>query len=280
MKCNLIIPGFPKCGSTSLCHYLDHHSDIHMSIKKEPHYFSRDSVYERGSSWHDQLFDNSNRKAHIFGEASTSYAYDEKALSRIKSDLPNVKLILILRDPVERLLSHYKWLRSLGYENKTLKDALNEERSNEYSAEVYDRGTYKTYLRASSYSKYVPYILDEFGIDRVRLIRSEDLLRTPLKVINDCYSFLGVSPMHQMHEIKANMTSDQKKQNYWGLDKVSGIFPKKLKGKFVTSAYLKLLKMLGKSSVGKIIIDPEDVIMVQELLKADTAYYKELFECA
>lgn len=277
MKCNLIIPGFPKCGTTSLRDYLDLHPDIHMSPQKEPHYFSRDSVYERGSDWYEKLFESANPKAHIFGEASTSYAYDKKALGRIKSDLPNVKLILILRDPVERLLSHYRWLRSLGYEKKTLQDALNEEGNTEYSADVFDRGTYKTYLRASSYSKYVPYILDEFGIERVLLIRSKDLLHNPLQEMNKCYDFLGLPRMNDINYIAANKTSDQLKQNYWGLDYLAKFLPESIKKRINIRWYLRLLKRLGKSKAKSAIIESQEILMIRNMLAEETGYFKQLF---
>lgn len=277
MKCNLIIPGFAKCGTTSLRDYLDLHPEIHMSPKKEPHYFSRDSVYDKGPIWYDQLFDKSNPKSHIFGEASTSYAYDKKALGRIKRDLPNVKLILVLRDPVERLLSHYRWLCSLGYENKPLQDALNEESNTEYSAEVFHRGTYKTYVRASNYSEYVPYILDEFGIERVHLVRSVDLLQNPQQEINKCYDFLNLPRMNNIQHIETNKTSDQKKQNYWGLDYVAACFPKSIKKRLGIQWYLWLLKRLGKSTVEPAIVDSREISIIKNMLTEDTDYFNQLF---
>lgn len=79
MKCNLVVAGFAKCGTTSLHKYLDLHPRICMSSRKEPHYFSLKAAYAKGSGWYDSLFDHSTAESTLFGESSTSYSTWEPA---------------------------------------------------------------------------------------------------------------------------------------------------------------------------------------------------------
>ncbi len=104
-----LILGSPKCGTTALARLLDAHPDVAMSTPKEPHFF--DAHYERGfehyATW----------PAHgIAGEATPSYLLVPYVAERIKADLPDAKLIAILRHPVERAFSSWWMFHARGME--------------------------------------------------------------------------------------------------------------------------------------------------------------------
>lgn len=100
--------GAQRAGSSWLAEVLAGHPDICMPTK-EIHYFDRN--YDKGSEWYRAMFRSCAEKALISGEFTPRYMFDERAASRLSRDFPDVKLICVLRDPVERLMSHYRWAR-------------------------------------------------------------------------------------------------------------------------------------------------------------------------
>ncbi len=214
MKCNLIIPGFPKCGTTSLHMYLDLHPYICMSKNKEPHFFSHNDYYSLGTKWYDTLFDQSKGTGGIkyFGEASTSYCYDEIALKRIKSRIEEPKIIILMRDPLNRLVSHYNWLWANYLESRPLLQAIYEEKNKGYDVHksFNNSGTYATYLRGSNYSTFIPLIEDILGQDRILCIKSESLLKKPSDILSKCFAFLGLESIKINKNISANKTRNVK----------------------------------------------------------------------
>jgi hypothetical protein len=103
---NLIVVGAAKCGTTSLYRYLSMHPDITMSRGKEVKFFQNPGCLDRLDVY-ETFFD---RDAPVRGEASTVYSYYplvNGVPARIRAAIPDVKLVYMVRDPVERLLSHY-----------------------------------------------------------------------------------------------------------------------------------------------------------------------------
>ena len=84
-KCNLVVPGFAKSGTSSLHDYLNLHPDICMSSPKECHFFAINNKYENGCEFHNKIFSYSSDKALFYGESSTIHSLWEPALKRIKN---------------------------------------------------------------------------------------------------------------------------------------------------------------------------------------------------
>lgn len=95
--CNLIVPGFPKCGTSSLHEYLDQHPSINMSFSKESHYFSRDEIWEKGVDYHNSLFTKISKKEKYYGDSSTTYCLSEPAIERIRAHLVTPKVVFVLQ---------------------------------------------------------------------------------------------------------------------------------------------------------------------------------------
>jgi hypothetical protein len=126
MKRNLIVPGFAKSGTTSLHEYLALHPDICMSNPKETNFHIR-ANWQRGEDWYNSLFRDEGRARLWYGESSTAYSVWEPALERIKKCLHQPRFIVMLRHPVQRLISHYKWFWARNLESRLLLKALREE---------------------------------------------------------------------------------------------------------------------------------------------------------
>jgi len=155
-----IIAGAAKAGTYTLWYYLKQHPQISMSEAKEPKYFC-DPNYEKGISFYESFFEGCDNEPAI-GEASVEYMADPDSPQRIKSLLPNVKLIFALRNPVERAWSHY-WYRHLrGQEPRSFD-------------EVVAGGKDEFPIRYGMYFRQIKIFSKHFPIDNICFVISERL---------------------------------------------------------------------------------------------------------
>ena len=198
---NFLIIGAAKSGTTALYRYLKQHPDIFMSERKEPHFFSftNETKMTRGPgdyvktaitdfNLYCKLFDSVKNEIAI-GEASPTYIYIKGTAERIYSILPNVKLLAILRNPVDRAFSAYMHQVRDGYEDsKDFKEALSKE--NERIKNNW--GPIWHYVNAGYYyEQLIPYF-NSFNKDNIKIIIYDDFVKNPIKEIKNIYSFLGV----------------------------------------------------------------------------------------
>lgn len=115
--------GAQRAGSSWLAEVLAGHPDICMPTK-EIHYFDRN--YDKGIDWYRARFQRCGNDALVTGEFTPRYMFDERAASRLTRDCPKAKLICVLRDPVERLVSHYKWARHKKAFRGTIEEFIEE----------------------------------------------------------------------------------------------------------------------------------------------------------
>src|SRR5438309_7032494 len=182
------IIGAAKAGTTSLHHYLDQHPEIQMSAIKEPHFFAGpenglpfppERVADRGA--YERLFDP---RFAVRGEASPSYTNFPRRSGvpeRIKELVPDAKLIYLVRDPIERTLSHYQHAVAAGRETRSLQEAL--------------RGLAdpNCYLACHSlYGRQLELYLRCFPGDDVRVVDQAELLRDRGATLRELFGFLGV----------------------------------------------------------------------------------------
>lgn len=214
---NFLIIGAQKAGTTALHFYLKQHPQIYMSPVKEPHFFTNEggklesqgstseklnlsSIADVEAYWRQNrssctdieayraLFGGVSNETAI-GESSTLYLYSSKAPERIQHTIPNVKLIAMLRDPVERAYSAFLYLVRDGKEPLTdFAQALQEEeiriRSNwEPNWHYRQRGLYHAQLK-----RY----FDRFDRGQVRVYLYEDFNANPIDTLQDIFRFLGV----------------------------------------------------------------------------------------
>jgi len=176
---NLIIIGAQKCGTTSLHNYLDAHPEISMSRRKETDFFVLQSGnWDRGLDWYVSQFDP---RAKTRGEASTSYTNlpaSAGTADRIRSVVPGAKLIYLVREPLDRMVSHYLQRRALGLERRPLSEALSDPR-----APYVTRSCYATQLRP---------FLDLFPREQILVETNERLLRERQTTLRGIFEFLDV----------------------------------------------------------------------------------------
>jgi len=110
MKPHFLLIGAMKCGTTSMCGILEQHPGIFISRPKEPNFFSFERKYSRGWDWYQGLFTKA-KPEQVSGEGSVSYsitgAYPQ-VVERVKRHLPEIKIIYMVRDPIQRIESEYR----------------------------------------------------------------------------------------------------------------------------------------------------------------------------
>lgn len=195
---NFFIVGAAKAGTTSLHAYLSVHPQVFMPSLKEPHYFADFElspefdnflpVIRRRRDYQD-LFKDSGGFAAI-GEASPSYLCDAEAAERIKSAIPNAKIIISLRNPVERAYSHYLMDFNRGSESLPFEQAL------EFDLARQEKGWGKSsqYIELGLYARQVKSFVDTFGRERVYVVLFEDLVRDTRATMQGIARFLGIDP--------------------------------------------------------------------------------------
>lgn len=128
-----IIAGAHKAGTTSLYSYLSQHPEIYMSPIKEPHFFIMNFLPPRRPNNPDTdpvhslpeymgLFENTNKR--VRGEASTGYYCNRAAIEWINKVIPSVKIIVLLRNPIDRAVSDFFYQKSIGAENRAFEQAM------------------------------------------------------------------------------------------------------------------------------------------------------------
>ncbi|MEM9923671.1 MAG: sulfotransferase domain-containing protein [Cyanobacteria bacterium P01_D01_bin.50] len=176
---NLIIIGAMKCGTTSLHHYLNLHPEICMSRDKELDFFIEEKNWSRGIKWYKSHFVG---QAKIYGESSpnyTRYPIWKGIPLRMFSVIPETKLIYIVRNPIERIISHYVHLYADSKENRDIEEALAELDGNQY-------------IERSKYFLQLEQYLEFFSDSNILIITSEELSNFPQKTLKKVFQFLQV----------------------------------------------------------------------------------------
>jgi|GEM_PF-4966596 len=200
---NFIMPGTAKAGTSFLLKYLRQHPDIYLPKSNELYFHSNlknfNGPHDRSSEKKQTLSLKNyidNFKMHtgqkVIGEFATDYLYDYKeSIKSIKKILgEDVKVIIILRNPIERTFSQYKHMVSKFHESLNFWDALYAEEKRKRQKW---RWTYQ-YIQVSMYYEQVKAYLKAFN--NVHIVIYEDLKVNPIVTINNIYRFLEVEQVH------------------------------------------------------------------------------------
>ena len=201
-RLGFLIVGVQKGGTSALASFLYQHPEICMAVPKEVHLFdapdySRDWTPARIDARYRPCFAHCDEGT-LRGKATPIYVFLPAVAGELKRYNPELKLIVLLRDPVERAISHYYMERNRDKEHLPLWLALLAEpfrlRRREDTAHVDSHLCRHSYRRRGLYSRQIRNPYRHFDPDRVLLVRSEDLLHRHDAVLRRVFAFLGVSP--------------------------------------------------------------------------------------
>lgn len=179
---DFIIIGAAKCATTSIYMHLRRHAKLNMSKPKETNFFSWDEHYQRGWSWYEQCFSRTDM-SYKSGEASPTYSDRVSwptTVRRIASAIPEVKIVYVVRNPLERTASHWRMLtRDCAY-TPSFQKALKQK---EYRPFLQERSKY--WFQINAYRDFFP-------DDRIKVVFFEDFKEDPLSTLNELMDFIGV----------------------------------------------------------------------------------------
>jgi hypothetical protein len=194
---DFIIGGAPRSGTTWLCELLDRHPDVYMAkpLAPEPKFFLRDDEYAKGLRYYSERWFAAPDAAKMAGEKSTDYLESAMAAARIAHDLPHVKLIFILREPVSRAYSNYLWSRMNGLEQEDFPTALRLEAQRE--RELPERLKFTrpfSYFSRGLYADLLEPYCSRFSERQLLVARFEDIIERPAALAETVQRFIGVTP--------------------------------------------------------------------------------------
>jgi len=205
---DFIIIGAQRCGTTSLYNYVADHPAVASAFMKETHFF--DLHFSRGLGWYRAHFPTAARRLAaqkirhtrlVVGEATPYYLFYPHAARRVRKAVPNAKLIVLLRNPVDRAYSHYHHEVSMGVETASFEDAIAREEAllPEETAKVLADEGYRSfahfhysYVARGLYADQVERWASLFCRDRLLIIKSEEFYADPAAVVGQVFQFLDL----------------------------------------------------------------------------------------
>jgi hypothetical protein len=199
---DFLILGAQKAGTTALYAYLRRHPGITGPSWKEVSFFDRH--YARGEAWYRGNFPNKLRaRGGLVGEASPSYVFHPLGPERVRGLVPEAKLIVLVRNPVDRAFSHYQHEVALGREPLSFEEALeaeDERLRGEVERMLADPRYFShawwnyTYQARGRYAEQLERWLEVFPREQLLIVPSEDLGSDPAGTYGRVLEFLGAPP--------------------------------------------------------------------------------------
>ena len=226
---DFIIIGYHKCGTTSLYDYLCQHPNIGKASRKEIHYF--DLAYARGTGWYKTYFPTifskqkiewKTKQKFLTGEASPLYVIHPFAAERIHKLIPNVKIIILLRNPTDRAYSHFQHAKIAKQEFSTFEECLSDDNkrwnilnNRLKNDEIHDYNVKHVQMPYKSFGKYIDHIKHWYEIfhkEQILILKLDDLENNLNDTLKKTFEFL---------EIPYFKIKDKEKKNVRNYDKMN-----------------------------------------------------------
>ncbi len=252
---DFLLIGAQKCGTTSLYHYLVEHPYIVSASRKQMHFF--DNNFDKGIIWYrthfpsyfyKYYFRQRRKQDFITGEATPYYIFHPLAARRISQMVPQAKLMLILRNPVDRAYSHYNHEMRKGTETISFAEALDKEAerlAGEKEKMIADGNYYSFNYQRHSYQARGVYAdqmeewLKYFPLEQFLILKSEDFYKNPTATLQEILAFL------KLPERSDFKLSDYKNYNEGGYGKMESAMRERLVQYFYPHNQ-RLYKIIGR----------------------------------
>lgn len=218
---DVFLVGAAKAGTTSIYNYFKKHPDIFVSPIKEPNFFSTDILTEnfsaiykkntfldvdnyfsqnelpdiqlsfvRKAEQYERLFEKASN-GQLKAECSTSYLYSKMAAKEIFNVNPDAKILIVLRNPVDRCVSHYQMALRYGHTSLPLMKAINKD----LAAKKKGWGISELFVDLSMYTEQLERYLTVFPFEQIKILFYEDLKRNTVQFYQELSLFLGIAFM-------------------------------------------------------------------------------------
>lgn len=190
-KINTFLIGAQKAGSTTLYSWLAQHPEIEApDWLKDLHFFTSEEYYPKGTDWLEDKYNDPKATVHLHSAVNYIFRAEETA-QKIKKYNPEAKIILVLRDPVKRAFSAYKFFKKLEKEQRSFEEALQDEKEGKFDT-LQEKDDY-AYMAHGFYAEQISTWLSYFKKRQVLILIYEELFANPQGYLKQIFSFLELN---------------------------------------------------------------------------------------
>src|SRR6266576_212276 len=213
-RLDFILAGAQKSGTTALHYFLSKHPNIAMGDQQEIHFFDNDALFA-------SEVDSEELHKHypplglstIAGDCTPSYIYHEPAAERIWKYNPKTKLLILLRNPVDRAFAHWNMQRFRGREPLDFFDAVREEKARIAGAPPVEARRF-AYVDRGFYGKQLERLFKFFPRDQLKAVKFEDFKQKQRETLTSIFEFLGLEPLRWVRSKGRNIVPYQRALNW------------------------------------------------------------------
>ena len=232
-RLDFIVAGAQKSGTTALHYFLSKHPDVVLPDKQEMHFFDDDEIFSRPADYellhrHFSPVARSTtpkksglaKSFGVSGESTPSYIYWKPAMERIWDYNPKIKLLVLLRNPVDRAFAHWNMQRFKDREPLDFLEAVKQEKSR-ITPPLSVQARRYSYVDRGFYSDQLERVFKLFPREQVMVIRFEEFQKQKQQTLDSIFRFLGVEPLRRIRDKDRNvvpypreMTAEERKYLY------------------------------------------------------------------
>jgi len=211
-RLEFIVAGAQKSGTTALHYFFRKHPQIALPDRQEMHFFDDEEIFSRQPVDYELLHRYfRNRPVRLLpvrhglaGEVTPSYLYWKSAMERIRNYNPQMKLIILLRNPIDRAFAHWNMQRFKDRESLDFLDALKEEpRRIAQSLTIESRRF--AYVDRGFYSGQLERVFKFFPREQVKIVKFENFRDRKQETLDEIFEFLGVKPLRRARDKDRNV---------------------------------------------------------------------------
>ena len=193
IQINTFLIGVQKSATTSVYDWISQHPDVcgPVSLKDTP-FFIDDKLFNKGLNFLEKIYQNELSNERIILNGSAHNIYFEHAIKRIKKHNPDAKLILILRNPVDRAISAYRFAVKRNLERDSFMNSIKNESIRLQSDNIQILSE-TTYIDHGRYYQQIKNLYKYFNEDKVLIIDYDDVKNKPNQIISDVFTFLNIN---------------------------------------------------------------------------------------
>lgn len=286
MKVDLLVIGAGRAGTTTICEHLKLHKNINFSKIKEVHYFSINDLYEKGDKYYKTFFEINNNKQTLTASADTYLLVDKSAPQKICDYNPKMKFIIMLREPIARAYSGYRYAINNGYLNNNisfLQSIDNEKKILNKNNLIEINNLCNVYQ--SHYYQHIKYWELFFKKENFLLLQTNELKNIE-KTLEKISTFLSIEKFENTAIIKANESKIVKNKqfeqfllnrNLFFRKILRNIIPKKIKQNILKSGFVDKLHKLNKKNSDNSKISLEEFETAKKYFENDLKNLKQKY---
>ncbi|UAB86162.1 sulfotransferase domain-containing protein [Zunongwangia sp. SCSIO 43204] len=203
---DFVVIGVQKAGTSALDKYLRDHTKLAMPIWKEISYFNNDKGFINNNLPNPRAFYRIKNRMKMYGEITPCYIYSPYAVERMKKHNPQMKIIVMLRNPIDRAFSQYNMETWRNWEKRSFLECIMKE-IEEIKAGTKKYHMVRSYVHRGMYVEQIERVLKSFPNEQVLFLKYEDFRKDQKSSLQHIYHFLGVNEIPFNQEKTANKIS-------------------------------------------------------------------------